>query len=413
MSSYWLPRSAIGYIEARQKNYFGVAFKQHHFDYEMLYKMVMEKETYDSEYWLGLAKAAVDEENVQKEHQRNARRTNRSSGEAGTDDEAHWDASHLEESEDEQRNRKRARATVSSRITRSTTIPARPLPILPGMVSPVSMVTGRSSTAATMDSNEDGVKVKPEGGEESGGDDMITVYVGMQNVVFKISKEDLSQSPVLSGYMRGKPFIMDPDLMEVASPLFESVDEFLKTAEFQPLYVPKEGRSDFEPGAGSLDGVDGHKDYSTELLRLGELYVLAGKFGLPKMQLLIRRKIVAGFAEGWSYKTMLVLVGKIFRDMPGTVENAAAAATAVSDRDGGEGEVAEPKEPLKDWLIRWLAQYMREYTQSLEKGVPQQYWDTLDKGVGLSLAVHRVKAQIIEKHKGELVKIEDDETSDA
>ena len=378
--------------------------------------MAMEKETYDSEYWLGLAKAAVTEESERKEYRGNTRKSKMSSGRDGTDDEVNGDeedVGHLEESEDGQPNRKRARTTESSRMTRSTTIPARPLPILPGMASPVSMVTGRSSTAATMDSTDDGVKIKPEGGEDSGSDNMITVYIGMQNKVFKISKEDLSQSPVLSGYLRGKPFIMDPDLMEVASPLFESVDEFLKTAEFQPLYVPKEGRTDFEPGAGGLDGVEGHKQYSTELLRLGELYVLAGKFKMPKMQLLIRRKIIAGFVEGWSYKAMLVFVGQIFRHMPGTVENAAAAAAPDQGGGGGEGEGAEPKEPLKEWLIRWLAQYMREYTQSLEKGVPKQYWDTLDKGVGLSLAVHRVKAQIIEKHKGELVKIEDDDTSDA
>jgi hypothetical protein len=36
-----------------------------------------------------------------------------------------------------------------------------------------------------------------------------------------------------------------------------------------------------------------------------------------------------------------------------------------------------------------------------------------NKGVGLSLTVHRAKAQIIEKYKGELVKLEDDERSGA
>jgi hypothetical protein len=48
-----------------------------------------------------------------------------------------------------------------------------------------------------------------------------------------------------------------------------------------------------------------------------------------------------------------------------------------------------------------------------QKGVPKQYWETLDQGVGLSLAVHRAKVQISEKYKGELAKLEDDEWSDA
>jgi hypothetical protein len=43
----------------------------------------------------------------------------------------------------------------------------------------------------------------------------------------------------------------------------------------------------------------------------------------------------------------------------------------------------------------------------------KQYWETLDKCAGLSLAIHRAKAQIIEKNRGEPVKLEDGERSDA
>ena len=368
----------------------------------MLYDMALDNKNHGSEYWLGLAKDAAKEENVRQQDQDKGRGTKQSSGVVGTDDEASSDGnddSHLEQSQDAQPTRKRARNTESPRPTRRTTVPPRPLPLLAGMESPV---TARSSTAATMASTDGGARVKFENGE---GDNMITVYIGKQNTIFKIPREELSQSPVLSGYVRGKSFVMDPDLMDVKATLFDAVDEFLKTAEFQPFYVPKEGRADFEPGAGRLDGVNAHTEYAAQLLRLGKLYVMAGKFGISKMQLLIRQKTIAGFPDGWSYKTMLEFVRQIFRDIPGTVENAAASP------DRSEG--VDTNDPLKEWLIMWLAEYMREYSQSLEKGVPKQYWDTLDKGVGLSLAVHRVKIQIIEKHKGELVKLEDDGRTDA
>ena len=126
-----------------------------------------------------------------------------------------------------------------------------------------------------------------------------------------------------------------------------------------------------------------------QVKRLAKLYLLAGRFKLPTMQLLIRQKLVAGFPSGYPYKAM-----------PGTVQDAAA----LPDTGG--------RDPLKEWLIVWLAHHMR-YSQSHTKTVSKQYWETLDKGAGLSLAVHRAKAQIIEKYKGELVKLEDDERSDA
>jgi hypothetical protein len=69
--------------------------------------------------------------------------------------------------------------------------------------------------------------------------------------------------------------------------------------------------------------------------------------------------------------------------------------------------------PLKEWLIVWLAHHMRRYSQSHTKAVLKQYCETSGKGVGLSLAVHRAKVQVIEKYKDKLVKLKDDERSDA
>lgn len=372
----------------------------------MLHDMASDAASYGSEFWLNFAMEAVIAENTRKAPQR-TRRWMKFGGDACADDETSdedqgEDDSHPEESGGEQPSRKRARTTDSSRLTRDTTIPAEPLPTLPGMVSPTSIMMARGSTAVTTDSNPDDMIIKQEDGED--GEQMVTVYIGSQNQIFNISKDDLSQSPVLYGYIRGKPgglFIMDPKLIEVSGGDFDAVDEFLETGELQPTYLAKEQTVDIGPGAGRLDGVDTHKEDSVQIKQLAKLYLLAGMFELPKMQLLIRQKLIAGFPRGYPDKAMLVFVGQIFQGMPGTVGDAAALPGTWN------------KDPLKEWLIVWLAHHMRRYSQSHTKSVPEKYWETLDKGVGLSLAVHRAKAQIVEKYKGELVKLEDDERSDA
>jgi hypothetical protein len=91
--------------------------------------------------------------------------------------------------------------------------------------------------------------IKQEDGED--GEQMVTVYIGPQNQIFNILKDDLSQSPVLHGYIRGKPgglFIMDPELIEVSGGDFDTVDEFLETGEFQPTYLAKEQTVNIGPG---------------------------------------------------------------------------------------------------------------------------------------------------------------------
>lgn len=235
--SVWLPRRAIGYLRADQVDYF--KFTPLYEDFKMLHDMASDTINYGSGFWLNLAMEAVIEEDVRKAAQRTKRQT-KSGGDICADDEASdedqgEDDSHLEESEGEQTSRKRARTTDSPSLTRATTIPAEPLPTLPGMASPISTMTARGSTAVTTDSNPGDVIIKHEDDED--GEQMVTVYIGPQNQIFNISKDDLSQSPVLHGYIRGKPgglFIMDPELTDVSDGDFEAVDEFLEASEFQP-----------------------------------------------------------------------------------------------------------------------------------------------------------------------------------
>lgn len=362
--SVWLPHRAIGHLRADQVDYFKLTPLYEGF--KMLHDMASDTAIYGSEFWLNLAMEAVIEENVRMVAQRMKRPT-KSGGNIWANDEASYEDqceedSHREESESEQPSRKRTRTTDSSRLTSPMTIPAGLLPTLPGMVSPIWIMTARRSTAVMTDSNPDDVIIKQEDGKD--GEQMVTVYIGPQNQIFNISKNDLSQSPVLYGYIRGEPgglFIMDPGLMKVSDVDFEAVGEFLETGEFQPTYLAEERAADIEPGAGKLDGVDSQKKDSVQIKRLAKLYLLAGMFKLPKMQLLIHQKLIAGFPRGYPDKAMLAFVGQIFQGMPGTVDDAAALPES-GDRD-----------PLKEWLIVWLAHHMRRYSQSHAKSVPKQY----------------------------------------
>ena len=172
----------------------------------MLHNMTSDTISYGSEFWLNLAMEAVIE-NARKAAQRTKRQTESgqdvcADGEASDEDQSE-DDSHLEESEGEQTSRKRARVADSPSLTRAATIPAGPLPTLLGMASPISIMTVRESTTVTTDSNPGDVIVKHEGDDD--GEQVVTVYIGPQNQTFNISKDDLSQSPLLHGYIRGKP----------------------------------------------------------------------------------------------------------------------------------------------------------------------------------------------------------------
>jgi hypothetical protein len=203
----------------------------------MLHDMALDMINYGSEFLLNLTMEAVIEKNARKAAQRMKRRT-KSGGDICADDEASdedqgEDDSYPEESEGQQTSRKRVRTNDSPNLTRATTIPARPLRTLPGMASPVSIMTARGPTAVMTDYNPGDVIIKHEDNKD--GEQMVTVSIGPQNQTFNISKDDLSQPPVLYGYIRrklGGLFIMDPELTEVSDGEFGAVEKFLETGEF-------------------------------------------------------------------------------------------------------------------------------------------------------------------------------------
>ena len=234
----------------------------------------------------------------------------------------------------------------------------------------------------------------------------VTVHVGKETQEFQITEHDLSQSPVLTSYIIRRlgrpPCVWDPDLRKVDCGDFEAVKQFLKGGEFEPRYVhQKDNDGVIQAGAGSLEGITTLKDDCTQITRLGKLYLLARKFDLSNMQDLIRQKLVAGFPRGYRAKTVLLLIGQIFKTIPGNVNDAVALPgeiVRVSLEDQHTDE-------LKVWLVKWLANEMRAITSV---GTATQYWETLDAIPGLSLAVFREKAKLVEQYRGEYIKIEDD-----
>jgi hypothetical protein len=106
---------------------------------------------------------------------------------------------------------------------------------------------------------------------------MVTVCIRPQNQIFNILKDDLSQSPVLYGYIHGKPgglFIMDPELMEVSSGGFGAVDEF-RNGRVSANVSRRRTDGGYWAGDGRLDGIDTHREDSVQIKRLARLCLLA------------------------------------------------------------------------------------------------------------------------------------------
>jgi hypothetical protein len=214
---------------------------------------------------------------------------------------------------------------------------------------------------------------------------------------FRISEVDIQQSSVLTSYIQRKPgrdrWIMDPDRADVSAADFEAVGQFLQTAEFEPVYIHRAEDGRATEGSGSLEGVENVEGDSEQVRRLSRLYCLARRFGLVKMQGLVFKKLKAGFPGGWEPRVMLRMIEQVFRDVPGTVDDA-AAVEMTGERDG-----------FKEWLVGWLAFNMQWITET-GPAAAKMYWGVLNRTPGLRLAVSRVDARNVERYKGVLVDVE-------
>ena len=234
--------------------------------------------------------------------------------------------------------------------------------------------------------------------------DRVEVYIGNPSRCFQLSESALlAHSPKgLYAYIQrpaGRvPRIMDPDLMGVEPGDFEALAEWAGSGEFAPVWVYVHGEEGLE-GSGRLEGVDTAAEAEMQVGRLGRLYVLALRFGVVGMQSLVLKKLKAGFPGGWDTKAMLGMVGRVLEEVPGHVEDAAVLI--------GEGRAEEKKrDPLKAWLVQWLGRPENvELITTGERKTARLYWDTLNRAVGLRLAVSREGARAVERWKGVRVEV--------
>jgi hypothetical protein len=396
--SLWLPRKEMYYPAMDQVHKFrGTKMYD---DFHALYNVARQKDTLLERYRHEILadKARIDRlADTSRGPTRRGRNSTSNRGLFVTDDEdsdADKGDSHLEDSEeedddDDQPARKRTKTTDGlARTTRSSTIPARPLPD-----EADALATPPTSTASapTLDEPE----IKAEVGDDGFPVDLMDVHIGGHK--FRISEVDIQQSKVLTSYILRKPgrepWIMDPDLADVSAGDFEAVRQFLQSGEFEPMYIHRAEDASIASGNGSLEGVETVQQDSEQIARLGRLYVLARRFGLVGMQGLVFKKIKAGFPAGWASRVMLGMVEQVWRDVPGTVDDTAAVA--------GTRE----KDALKEWLVGWLAFNVQFITEAGAE-TARLFWGVLNRTPGLRLAVSRVDATNVERYKGVLVDVE-------
>jgi hypothetical protein len=167
----------------------------------------------------------------------------------------------------------------------------------------------------------------------------------------------------------------------------------VQSGEFEPMYIQQAEDARVVEGNGSLEGVENVEGDSEQVRRLGRLYCLARRFELVKMQGLVFKKLKAGFPGGWEPRVMLRMIEQVFRNVPGTVDDAAAV------------ELTGETDALKDWLVGWLAFNMQWITET-GPAAAKMYWGVLNRTPGLRLAVSRVDARNVERYKGVLVDVE-------
>ena len=185
---------------------------------------------------------------------------------------------------------------------------------------------------------------------------------------------------------------MDPDLMSIDPNDFAALAEWFDVGEFAPAFEYVGGTEGAE-GSGKLEGVDTAAEAAVQVGRLGRLYVLALRFGVEGMQGLVLRKLRAGFPSGWDVKAMLQLIAAFFEEVPGQVDD------AVVNADG-------ERDLLKVWLVGWLGRPENvEHITTGERKTARLYWETLNRAVGLRLAVSREGARAVEKWKGVRVEV--------
>jgi hypothetical protein len=233
-----------------------------------------------------------------------------------------------------------------------------------------SISSGSLSGSSVTLSLEDAIRIKKEALDDTpipeDSSPMVAVHIGPTNTKHLIRQFTLSESPYLTSLItlrpnNPQPFIMDPSLMNVNASDFEVVKTYLVTSQYKENYP--------------------------DLRDCGRVYVMAHMFGLTKLKELVMKKITKGF-RAYDAKGMLGLAGYVFGELK------------IVD---GEGE----EEPLKEWLINWIADKMREL--SLREN--RKFWDMLERNEELQVKVFVRKGEMVKGFLGAkvVVKVEEGE----
>ena len=120
---------------------------------------------------------------------------------------------------------------------------------------------------------------------------VVSIYVGNPHKIFKVQRNGLDASPLLSGLLRYRPedggYIMSPMLSLLKADEFKPIGEYIERREYDPNIV-NDGTVHVR-----LEGGLDPEMLGDQIVRCGTIYELAKKLEMPGLQDLAFRKLKA------------------------------------------------------------------------------------------------------------------------
>ncbi|EEP82411.1 predicted protein [Uncinocarpus reesii 1704] len=141
---------------------------------------------------------------------------------------------------------------------------------------------------------------------------------------------------------------------------FGIVGSFLLTGDYAPMLIEARGirhpLDPYEPQPGSithfLEGLITKKEYDSELIRSGKIYLRAHELNLPKLKVLVVRKLALGF-QYLDEKLAIQLADSIFSVVGKEWDDKYGARYMVNEPLNGR--YMREKEPMRAFLVDYFA----------------------------------------------------------
>lgn len=235
--------------------------------------------------------------------------------------------------------------------------------------------------------------------------EVISIHVGNPIVVHTIPRAHIHKSPILQSWLTENtatsPFVMTPQLLEVDSPIFAKLAQYVITDEYTPKAAAAFGEARV---SHMLSGVVASSEtYSEELLKAGQLFVLAMQLEAEDLQTHIYTKVTT--TEFRKYDDLAMLrFAKIIFGRP-VFKDGVQLTGESRDTDDSVVQRKNNAQLMEDWIIERLAKsywiLMGKHSKRfLEVG--NQCWKR-----SLMQKVFRAKADEYDQYHGERVLIED------